>query len=707
MYPDFKQQHPFASVSPLLYSCLRCWQWVAMASAQGCESAVLNLRHLSSMIFRIARKVGISKPDLDSMGVMALVKRGAIASLSMMTITATLLGVRHLGGLQPLELMAFDHLVRLRSNQTAPDPRILAIAITEQDIRTQKKWPLSDRVVAQMLQKLQAMEPAAIGLDLYRDIPIEPGRNELVAQLKQPNVIAIQNIDNVTGTPAPPEVSPEQVGFNDLPIDPDNVIRRSLLFAENDKDFLYSFSLRLALAYLEPQRISLQDSPTHPGSPQLGKAVFLRLQPNSGGYQTIDTGGYQFLLNYRSPENVARQVSLSNLLNGSLDPNRVKGKIVIIGSTAPSLKDTFLTPYSPALQKNHKMPGVLIHAQIVSQILDAATGTRPLFWFWPEWAEIVWILGWMVMGGILGRVTFHPLRLSIGFAIGLGACTLTCFYLFASGGWVPLAAPVLGFALMTGTVVSYRAYRAQQKQQIVMKLLGQNTSPQIAQELWQRRDRLLKSGKLPGIRLTATMMFADIKDFSTISEQMTPEELLEWLNEFLGVITQEVIQRQGIINKFTGDGFMAVFGVPTCRLEAREVEDDARAAVKCALAISDRLEEMNQNWQSRGLPVIQMRVGMFTGPVVTGSLGGKDRLEYGVIGDSVNIASRLESCEKHRQPTDCRILIGYETLVYLQEQFEVESWGPLALKGKQQMVDVYRVVGLKRKTPQPMTINES
>jgi len=136
--------------------------------------------------------------------------------------------------------------------------------------------------------------------------------------------------------------------------------------------------------------------------------------------------------------------------------------------------------------------------------------------------------------------------------------------------------------------------------------------------------------------------------------------------------------------------------VPTNRLKEREVAQDARAAVACALAISDRLEEMNQSWQRLGLPAIQMRIGIFTGPVVAGSLGGKDRLEYGVIGDSVNIASRLESCEKHRQPTNCRILIGYETLVHLQEQFEVESWGLLALKGKQQMVDVYRVVGARR-----------
>jgi len=659
------------------------------------------------MILRIAQKVGISRPDLVHVRAVALAKRGAVASLSMITVIAALLGVRYLGGLQPLELMAFDHLVRLRSKQTVPDPRILVVTITEKDIRDQKKWPFSDQVVAQLLRKLQAMQPAVIGVDLYRDIPIEPGHNELAAQLKQPNVIAIQNINNVTGTTGPPDVSPEQVGFNDLAIDPDNVIRRNILFAENENGALFSFSLRLALAYLEQQGISLQDSPRHPGLPQLGKAELWRLEKNSGGYQTIEADGYQILLNYRSPKNVAQEVSLNELLNGSLDPSWVKGKIVIIGSTAPSLKDRFPTPYSPTLKENHNMAGVFLHAQMVSQLLDAATGSRPLFWFWPEWAEVVWIVAWSVLGGILGRISYHPLRLSLRLAIALGTCTGIGFYLFINGGWVPLAAPALGFVLTAGTVVSRRAYQAQQKQHIVMKLLGQNTSPQIAQTLWQGRDRLLKSGKLPGIRLTATMMFADIKDFSTISETMTPEELLEWLNEFLGILTQEVIQRQGIINKFTGDGVMAVFGVPTCRLDTREVEEDARAAVACALAISDRLEEMNQNWQRQGLPIIQMRIGIFSGPVVAGSLGGKDRLEYGIIGDSVNIASRLESCEKHRQPTNCRILIGYETLIYLREMFEVEGWGLLALKGKQQMVDVYRVVGLKRKTPTSVTVHES
>jgi adenylate cyclase len=645
------------------------------------------------MVFRNKRTVGTSWSALASLRVVEIAKRGATASIAAIAVSVALLAVRQLGGLEHLELVAFDKFVRWQAQETQPDSRILIVTITEQDLQRQKRWPISDRVLAQLLRKLQALQPQVIGLDLYRDLPVEPGHSELVAQLKQTNLIAIRNINPISGVPAPSEVAEDRVGFNEIATDPDNVVRRNLLFAENEQGTLYSFSLQLALTYLQAHNISPQSSQQNSQYLQLGPSVFVPLDKDSGGYQKLDATGYQILLNYRRPEALARQVPLNQVLYGSLDPNWVKGKIVIIGSTAPSLKDLFATPYSPVLKKDFKMPGVLVHAQMTSQLLDAATGKRPLFWFWSEWAEVLWIVGWTAIGGILGRITYHPLTLGIGVAVSLGTCTGICWLLFTQSGWVPLAAPVLGFVLSAGFVVTYRAYQAQQKQQIVMKLLGQNTSPQIAQALWQGRDRLLKSGKLPGISLTATMLFADIKDFSTISEQMLPESLLEWLNELLNVITREVIKRQGIVNKFTGDGVMAVFGVPTGRLEKREVEEDARAAVACALAISDRLAEMNQNWQRLGLPTIQMRIGIFTGPIVAGSLGGKDRLEYGVIGDSVNIAARLESCEKHRQPTNCRILIGYETLVHLRGQFDVESWGLLALKGKQQMVDVYRVVG--------------
>jgi adenylate cyclase len=650
------------------------------------------------MIFRLTKKVRISLPDLASMRVVAL---------ATIAISGVLLSVRQLGGLQHLELLAYDKMVRLRPQQTTLDPRILIIEITEEDITAQQQWPVSDQVLAKVLQKLQRFQPVVIGVDLYRNLPVEPGYKELIEQLKQPNLIAIQSIDSRAGIAAPKAVLPNQIGFNDVPLDLDNVVRRNLLFAEGDNGVLYSFSLRLSLAYLKQQGITTQPSTKNPNDMQLGVAVFEKLQKNSGGYQNLEADGYQILLNYRSALDLAQRISFSDFLNKSIDPNLVKGKIVLIGSTAPSLKDRFATPYSPALKENFQMPGVLIHAQMVSQILDTATGKRPLIWFWSEEVEILWIVSWILLGGIIGRITYHPITLAISSIASLAALSGTCFYLFINAGWVPLASPALSFLVMASFVVTYRAYHAQQKQQIIMKLLGQNTSPAIAEALWKGRDYLLQSGKLPGVRLTATMFFADIKDFSTISEQMTPEALLEWLNQLLEVMNHEIIKNQGVVNKFTGDGLMAIFGVPTIRMHVREVAEDARRAVSCAMAISDRLEEMNQKWQRLNLPVIQMRIGIFTGPVVAGSLGSKDRLEYGVLGDSVNTAARLEGCEKERQPSNCRVLIGHETFVHLQGEFEVESWGPLALKGKQQMVDVYRVIKSRQAPPSAITIISS
>ncbi|MEM9137592.1 MAG: adenylate/guanylate cyclase domain-containing protein [Cyanobacteria bacterium P01_F01_bin.42] len=156
----------------------------------------------------------------------------------------------------------------------------------------------------------------------------------------------------------------------------------------------------------------------------------------------------------------------------------------------------------------------------------------------------------------------------------------------------------------------------------------------------------------------------------------------------------DVIQRhQGVINKFTGDGIMAVFGVPILHSAPEEIAQDAHEAVACAVEMDERLASLNQRRAEQHLPLLKMRVGVFTGPVVVGSLGSKVRLEYGVIGDSVNTASRLESLEKDRQSTDCRILIARQTLDHLGQAFSVEPWGSFNVKGKAETVEVFRVLG--------------
>ncbi|MEO0376293.1 MAG: adenylate/guanylate cyclase domain-containing protein, partial [Cyanobacteria bacterium P01_A01_bin.17] len=130
---------------------------------------------------------------------------------------------------------------------------------------------------------------------------------------------------------------------------------------------------------------------------------------------------------------------------------------------------------------------------------------------------------------------------------------------------MPSVTPLLTFLGAGGGVVAYRAQQAQRQQRMVMRLLGQSSSPEIAETLWQRRDELLQDGKLPGQALTATLMFTDLKGFSSISERLSPEQLLNWLNEYFEVMTDVVVEHQGVINKFTGDGLMAAFGVPIPR----------------------------------------------------------------------------------------------------------------------------------------------
>lgn len=604
-------------------------------------------------------------------------------------IVCVLLVIRQMGGLEPLELATYDQILRLRPEQ-GMDSRLLIVGITEADIRVQQQWPLSDRVIAQLFQRLQRNQPKAIGLDIFRDIPHPPGHADLLAELRRPNVVAIRYLgsrpQDTIGPP--PTMSPAQIGFSEVLTDADGVTRRNLMFAEDRETIVTSFATRLAQLYLgQPSQL------TPEGQLQLGNTLFPKLTATTGGYQNLDDRGYQILLHYRSSAAPARQVSLQQVLDGQVNPDWIRGRVVLIGVVAPSLKDLFFTPYSASATQDRKMPGVIIHAQMVSQILSAATGEAALIHTWTDWQEVLWI--WLWAGLVVG-ITWqirHPLSLlclaivALSLLFGIGVYGL--WHLV----WIPMAAPALAMLAIGGFAITYQMQQAQQQQQTVMKLLGQQTSPEIANALWQARDRLLQSGVLAGQALTVTVLFSDIRHFSRIAEQRSPEETMTWLNEYMRAMTHEVQSRHGIVNKFLGDGLMAVFGAPVPRLTPEAIAEDAQQAVACAVAMGDRLQILNQDWHQRGLPTIQMRIGIFTGTVMAGSLGSKERLEYAVIGDTVNIAARLESYEKERQTMPCRILIARETLGHLKERFQVEPWGLLGLPGKQQLIEVYQVLG--------------
>jgi adenylate cyclase len=618
-----------------------------------------------------------------------LQSQAAIVIAIGLSTAATTSMIRQHVGFEMIELQAYDRMVRWKQS-LGTDNRLLMVEITETDLQTLKQVTPSDDILAQAIDRIQTASPRVIGVDLYRDLPQGKGKTALAKALSNPNIIGIYRLDNNNGIaiPAPPSLPEEQTGFNDVLIDRDGVVRRTLIFA----DTRFSFPLQIALKSLEKEGIAPTESKYNPGVMVLGKTTFLPLGEKSGAYHKLDAAGHQILLNYRA-KNIARRVSLTDLLSDRVPPHWIKDKIVLIGNTAISGKDFFYTPYTAQQEQNHLMAGVEIHAQAVSQILNAATIGHALIQDIPEWIEWIGIITTALISTTLTWSIKDLLKLGLTNASCLGIMAISAYGAFNQSLWIPIAAPLTSAIVSQGVTLLLRTQKAQRQNRMVMTLLGQNTSKEIAEALWENRHGLIQSGKLPGQSLTATMMFTDLQGFSTISETLAPEALLIWLNEYLSDITDLIQAHHGIVNKFTGDGVFAVFGVPVARLDEAAIARDAQDAVRCAIAFGTALHQLNRTWEKRGLARVRMRVGICTGQVVVGSLGGKTRMEYGVIGDAVNTASRLESCAKDRQLDDCRILVSLSTQQYLPiDQFSTESWGAMALKGKQDLVQVYRIL---------------
>ncbi len=387
---------------------------------------------------------------------------GLSAIVSSIVITVLLVGIQRFGVFQTFELRIFDQMMQMRGD-SQPDSRLLIVAVTEEDIR-KYGHPLSGQVLDSLLAKLIEYEPRAIGLDIYRDLPVEPGHNQLLERLQLDDLIVPICEHSESGKPAippPTGIEPERVGFNDVVEDPDGTIRRNLLFldpAKNDPcqaDF--SFSLQLALKYLAVGDIQPEFNSV--GDLQLRDVVFKPLESNFGAYQNIDAGGYQILLNYGSKQ-IAQQVTVTDVLTNQVSQDQVGDRIVLIGSTAPSLKDIQQTPYSSGKSDNSgDMAGVVIHANSVSQILSTVLNGKPLFWSLPEWSEVGWILIWSLAGGIIALRFGHPVLLAIAGVGSLAVLFGGNFVMFILGGWIPVVTPALGLILAGGSVTAYIGYQ--------------------------------------------------------------------------------------------------------------------------------------------------------------------------------------------------------------------------------------------------------
>ena len=381
------------------------------------------------------------------------------AIVGSVAVAALTTGIRQFEVMQTWELKAFDHLMQLRPPEPA-DPRLLIVTVTEADVQAQNPQErrgssLSERSLARLLEKLQPYRPRAIGLDIYRDFPVNP-KSRLKTYLQDQSFVGVCEVGMTRDNPgvrSAPELSPDRLGFSNFPIDRDKVIRRQLLgmaiapesFCQTDT----SFSLRVAQLYLAHEGIDFQRNAE--GDLQVGQVVLPKLYSDSGSYQDLDAQGYQVLLNYRSYPEVAQQLTLDEILNNVNDDRLqelIADRIVLIGTTARSFKDYHATPYS-----QEDMPGVVIHAHAVSQILSAIEDGRPLLWWLPNWGEVVWIWSWGFVGGLLGSMFYSTsVRLWVYGGVALFILYGSCFVLLLKGGWLPLIPAALS-AIGTGAIV--------------------------------------------------------------------------------------------------------------------------------------------------------------------------------------------------------------------------------------------------------------
>ena len=377
-------------------------------------------------------------------------------------VAGAVIFVRWFGLLQLWEWAVFDQFVRWRPAEPV-DNRIVIVEIGERDLQ-KYGYPISDGVMAQLLQKLNAGKPRAIGLDIYRDLPTQPGNAELLKTLKTiPNLIGIELIaDEIRLGVRPPLVLDklDRVGFNNVVIDADGKVRRMLLYAwPSDGKTRQSFALKLALLYLESEGISPQPASVNPKYLQLGKGVFRPFQQNDGAYVRSDNRGYQILASLRGPIGSFRTVSISEVLSDKVPADFVRSRVVLIGSTATSLKDFHQNAYSYDLFTSpQQISGVELQAHFLSQILSAALDGRGGINVWSDSVALVWILLWSWVGA---SVSWKLRSLSRSawclwtISIFLNA---TLYLAFLAGWWLSLIPPMLSLLGSGLAVVGYLAH---------------------------------------------------------------------------------------------------------------------------------------------------------------------------------------------------------------------------------------------------------
>lgn len=605
-----------------------------------------------------------------------------------------------------LENKALDLLFQLRDVRR-PDLRtrgtnepITIIEIDERAIKASNVRPQSWRRdwYARLIERANEGGAIVIGLDKY--LSEEGGATaetkvydqELAKVIADAGNVVIASKLPVGGfeaiTPLPLfSNAAYAVGFVDASLDSDSSVRgMPLFYSRPGSDTQYSFATRLAEAYANahgaegeaPQFLTAVDAERV----RLGQRILpLRTDRN-------------LQLDFRGRTPAFRRISAADILfskNAQIPDDLFRDRIVLIGVNVID-EDRFPTPFyeSSTLARllDRKMPtapvftpGVELHANTAATMLFGQAPVRPRY----RWQIIAVMLPLALVALAVFRLRALWGMLTV-VLIAVITLAVSSWAFNAHGLILPLASAWLGMGVLTPLGLGLRYARermlhdeTEADRAQVMDILSRCVSEEVADELWERRDQIMS-----GERRIVSIIFTDIRSFTTLSENAPSDQVVIWLNDYFSRMHAIITRHGGHINKFIGDGLMIVFGAP----ESRGDEEEARHAVACGLEMLVAVERMNVEWQGTGRPIIKIGVGITTGEATCGVVGAERRLEYTIIGDTVNLSARLESTTKEY---GVPLLASESTARLLDDTYEKRSLGEVKVKGKNTSTKIFAV----------------
>lgn len=570
--------------------------------------------------------------------------------------------------IETLEAKTYDFRFKTLRGPIPPGNDVAIVAIDEKSMEELGRFPWSRKNHGRLIDVLSQAGAKAIVFDVFfpegesRAVDGEfasairrSGRTTLPVAFGFSEDGAADVIENI------PELTraAKNIGHMNVVPDEDGVLRWTPLVISYKDKYYPSIALAGAKEAMGADEIKVKE---------YGVAV--------GGAELPTDGRHWMLINYRGPAGIYQRYSYSDVLRGRIGAEKLRGKVIIVGATALGVYDLRVTPYS------NNTPGIEVSANVIDNILGGDFLRRGPYEAVMDMSFIAVIAFLSFFAAIFFSAEFAlPVMLLI-----LGGYGGLSHYFFLKGHWISVVYPALSATLTFTAASAMRFLMVEKKAKEIKTMFSSYVSRKVVDELVKYPERAKVGGELK----TITILFSDIRGFTSFSEKRRPEEVVDALNEYLSVMTDVIMQHDGTLDKFLGDGILAFWGAPL------EQENQAELAARCSLQMLKRLKGLHGKWHSENREELSCGIGIHTGEAIVGNIGAKDKkMEYTAIGDNVNLASRVQGVTR---TVDRTIVITEALYERIRSIAVVEPLGKVAVKGRTQEVNVFALGGMRDET---------